>query len=108
MRCASRSSAEKPGMSSGQHARSALRRCVRKGLVIFFVLRLRNIDDGAVQVLSAFRQTLPEGFQRSEFLLQHGFLDAIVPRRDMKAYLTQALTWMQGSNGDGAAAKQAS
>ena len=54
------------------------------------------------------RQKLPEGFQRSEFLLQHGFLDAIVPRRDMKAYLTQALTWMQGSNGDGAAAKQAS
>ena len=54
------------------------------------------------------RQKLPEGFQRSEFLLQHGFLDAIVPRKDMKAYLTQALIWMQSSNGDGTAAKQAS
>jgi acetyl-CoA carboxylase carboxyl transferase subunit beta len=40
------------------------------------------------------RQKLPEGFQRSEFLLAHGFLDAIVPRQEMKAYLGQALGWM--------------
>ncbi|RXH58369.1 acetyl-CoA carboxylase, carboxyltransferase subunit beta [Granulicella sibirica] len=40
------------------------------------------------------RQKLPEGFQRSEFLLQHGFLDAIVPRKEMKGYLAQALDWM--------------
>ena len=40
------------------------------------------------------RQKLPEGFQRSEFLLQHGFLDAIVPRKDLKPYLSQALSWM--------------
>ena len=40
------------------------------------------------------RQKLPEGFQRSEFLLQHGFLDAIVGRKEMKAYLVQALDWM--------------
>ncbi len=42
------------------------------------------------------RQKLPEGFQRSEFLLEHGFLDAIVPRKEMKQYLIQALTWMNG------------
>ncbi len=40
------------------------------------------------------RQKLPEGFQRSEFLLQHGFLDAIVPRKELKSYLAQALNWM--------------
>jgi acetyl-CoA carboxylase carboxyl transferase subunit beta len=40
------------------------------------------------------RQKLPEGFQRSEFLLEHGFLDAIVNRKEMKAYLHQALAWM--------------
>jgi acetyl-CoA carboxylase carboxyl transferase subunit beta len=40
------------------------------------------------------RQKLPEGFQRSEFLLEHGFLDAIVPRKEMKQYLAQALSWM--------------
>jgi acetyl-CoA carboxylase carboxyl transferase subunit beta len=43
------------------------------------------------------RQRLPEGFQRSEFLLQHGFLDAIVSRKDMKNYLLRALNWMNGS-----------
>ena len=40
------------------------------------------------------RHKLPEGFQRSEFLLEHGFLDAIVPRKEMKSYLTQSLSWM--------------
>jgi acetyl-CoA carboxylase carboxyl transferase subunit beta len=40
------------------------------------------------------RQKLPEGFQRSEFLMEHGFLDAIVPRKEMKSYLIQALSWM--------------
>jgi acetyl-CoA carboxylase carboxyl transferase subunit beta len=40
------------------------------------------------------RQTLPKGFQRSEFLLEHGFLDAIVPRKDLKPYLEQTLNWM--------------
>jgi acetyl-CoA carboxylase carboxyl transferase subunit beta len=40
------------------------------------------------------RQKLPPGFQRSEFLLEHGFLDAIVQRKDLKGYLTQALGWM--------------
>ncbi len=40
------------------------------------------------------RQKLPEGFQRSEFLLTHGFLDAIVERKDIKSYLANALAWM--------------
>ena len=43
------------------------------------------------------RQKLPEGFQRSEFLLQHGFLDAVVPRKELKAYLGQAIGWMTAS-----------
>ncbi len=30
------------------------------------------------------RQTLPEGFQRSEFLLEHGMLDIVIDRREMK------------------------
>ena len=37
------------------------------------------------------RQKLPEGFQTSEFLLQHGFLDAVVKRSEMKDYLAKAL-----------------
>jgi acetyl-CoA carboxylase carboxyl transferase subunit beta len=37
------------------------------------------------------RQKLPAGFQTSEFLLQHGFLDAVVKRADLKNYLSRAL-----------------
>jgi acetyl-CoA carboxylase carboxyl transferase subunit beta len=40
------------------------------------------------------RQKLPEGFQRSEFLLEHGMLDLIVDRRDMKATVARALRFM--------------
>jgi acetyl-CoA carboxylase carboxyl transferase subunit beta len=39
------------------------------------------------------RQKLPKGFQRSEFLLQHGMLDAIVDRRDLREYLIHALNF---------------
>jgi acetyl-CoA carboxylase carboxyl transferase subunit beta len=42
------------------------------------------------------RQKLPEGFQRAEFLLKHGFLDAVVPRREMKAYIARALDFFCG------------
>ena len=40
------------------------------------------------------RQKLPPGFQRSEFLLEHGMLDAVVHRRDLKAYIGRALDFM--------------
>ena len=41
------------------------------------------------------RQKLPEGFQRAEFLLEKGFLDAVVHRRDLKAYLIRALEFLK-------------
>ena len=41
------------------------------------------------------RQKLPEGFQRSEFLLEKGFLDAVVHRRDLKSYLIRALDFLK-------------
>ena len=40
------------------------------------------------------RQKLPEGFQRSEFLLQKGMLDLVVDRRDMRAVIANALRFM--------------
>jgi len=40
------------------------------------------------------RQKLPHGFQRSEFLLQHGMLDAVVPRKELKPYIARALDFM--------------
>ena len=39
------------------------------------------------------RQKLPKGFQRSEFLLQHGMLDAIVDRRELRDFLENALNF---------------
>jgi acetyl-CoA carboxylase carboxyl transferase subunit beta len=41
------------------------------------------------------RQKLPEGFQRSEFLVEHGMLDLVVDRRDMKTTLSRALRFMR-------------
>jgi len=43
------------------------------------------------------RQKLPEGFQRSEFLLAHGMIDLIVDRRELKATISRALRFMHGS-----------
>jgi acetyl-CoA carboxylase carboxyl transferase subunit beta len=40
------------------------------------------------------RQKLPAGFQRSEFLLEHGMLDAVVPRKQLKPYIGRALEFM--------------
>src|ERR1700690_113489 len=40
------------------------------------------------------RQKLPPGSQRSEFLLEHGMLDAVVARRDLKPYIARALDFM--------------
>jgi acetyl-CoA carboxylase carboxyl transferase subunit beta len=40
------------------------------------------------------RQKLPEGFQRSEFLLEHGFLDAVVLRAEMKAFVARSLKFL--------------
>jgi len=41
------------------------------------------------------REKLPAGFQRSEFLLEHGMLDGIVNRKEMKNYLMNALQFLR-------------
>jgi len=41
------------------------------------------------------RQQLPPGFQRSEFLLEHGMVDLVVPRTQMKATLERTLRWFE-------------
>jgi acetyl-CoA carboxylase carboxyl transferase subunit beta len=43
------------------------------------------------------KQKLPEGFQRSEFLLEHGMLDLVVDRRDLKATIARALRFMRAA-----------
>ena len=41
------------------------------------------------------RQQLPPGFQRSEFLLEHGMVDLVVPRTELKATLERTLRWFE-------------
>ena len=45
------------------------------------------------------RQQLPEGFQRSEFLLEHGMLDMIIERKNLKPTLARVLAWFAGGQG---------
>jgi acetyl-CoA carboxylase carboxyl transferase subunit beta len=48
---------------------------------------------------STLRTKLPEGFQRAEFLLEHGMVDTIVPRLEMKQTLTTLLAHLGGAAG---------
>jgi acetyl-CoA carboxylase carboxyl transferase subunit beta len=43
------------------------------------------------------RQKLPDGFQRSEFLLEHGMIDMVVDRRHLKGVIADALRFMGGA-----------
>jgi acetyl-CoA carboxylase carboxyl transferase subunit beta len=49
---------------------------------------------GARVIEQTIRQKLPPGFQRAEFLIEHGMLDLIVDRRELKATISQALRFM--------------
>jgi acetyl-CoA carboxylase carboxyl transferase subunit beta len=45
------------------------------------------------------RKKLPEGFQRSEFLLDHGFVDMVVHRRDLRGSVARVVRHLQGGRG---------
>ena len=45
-------------------------------------------------IAQTINQKLPENFQRAEFLLEHGIIDAIVPRKDMRSYLDRVLSFL--------------
>ncbi|MBL8029224.1 MAG: acetyl-CoA carboxylase carboxyltransferase subunit beta [Fibrobacteres bacterium] len=49
-------------------------------------------------IRETIRQELPEGFQRSEFLLEHGFVDLICDRRDMKERIAKILSHLLGDS----------
>jgi len=55
---------------------------------------------GARVIEEGIGEKLPEGFQRAEFLLKHGLVDAVVPRRDLRDTVTKllAVLWPQASN----------
>jgi acetyl-CoA carboxylase carboxyl transferase subunit beta len=46
-------------------------------------------------IKETIKKDLPEGFQRSEFLLEHGFLDFIVPRKELKEKISTVISLLQ-------------
>ena len=46
---------------------------------------------GARVIAETIREKLPEGFQRAEYLLEHGMVDMVVPRRELKATVARVL-----------------
>ena len=46
-----------------------------------------------MNIKETIKKDLPEGFQRSEFLLEHGFLDFIVDRKELKQKLSDLLDY---------------
>jgi acetyl-CoA carboxylase carboxyl transferase subunit beta len=57
---------------------------------------------GARVIESTIREKLPEGFQKAEYLLEHGMVDMVVPRRDLRATLVRVLSLLRnrGAAGD--------
>jgi len=53
---------------------------------------------GAVVIEQTIKQKLPEGFQRSEYLLDHGMVDRIVDRKEMKGTLSKILELLRKTN----------
>ncbi len=53
---------------------------------------------GARVIEQTIRQKLPKGFQRSEFLLEHGMLDAVVDRRELRGFLADALAFTESNH----------
>src|SRR3974377_1754231 len=51
---------------------------------------------GPKVIQQTVRVQLPEGFQKSEFLLEHGFIDQIVPRKELRGPLAQLLDYAAG------------
>jgi acetyl-CoA carboxylase carboxyl transferase subunit beta len=51
---------------------------------------------GARVIEQTIRQTLPEGFQRAEFLVEHGMVDVIATRQEMRPTLAQILKHLVG------------
>jgi acetyl-CoA carboxylase carboxyl transferase subunit beta len=47
-------------------------------------------------IANTIKSELPEGFQRAEFLLEHGFVDLIVPRKDLRSELARLVDYLGG------------
>ena len=71
-------------------------RRISKEADIFLLISSAHWSELRPRVIEqTIRQKLPEGFQRSEFLLEHGMLDGVVRRHELKACISRALDFMK-------------
>jgi len=54
------------------------------------------VADGARVIANTLRTELPEGFQKAEFLLEHCFLDRIVPRKELRSEIARLIDYCEG------------
>ena len=54
-------------------------------------------------IADTVREKLPEGFQRAEFLMQTGAIDAIVDRRELRAVIAKSIAMLQRQSADAVA-----
>ncbi len=47
-------------------------------------------------IANTIRSELPEGFQKAEFLLEHGFIDRVVPRKKLRSELARLIDYCEG------------
>ena len=51
---------------------------------------------GARVIANTLRTELPEGFQKAEFLLENGFIDHIVPRKELRSEIARLIDYCEG------------
>jgi acetyl-CoA carboxylase carboxyl transferase subunit beta len=56
---------------------------------------------GARVIQETIREKLPEGFQRAEYLLEHGMIDAVVDRKNLKKYMGNLVTLLSSKDKSG-------
>ena len=83
--------------SPGCYAQSGWRQCIHIVCHTFLHCLIRQFTHGGPNVIEqTIRQKLPKGFQRSEFLLEHGAIDMIVHRIDMRETIARLLSKLTG------------
>ena len=80
---------------------SAIKKLDQAGLLYISVLTdptYGGVTASFASLADTIKQELPQGFQTAEFQLEHGFVDKIVNRRDLKATINQLLVMHKGGN----------
>ena len=83
--------------SEAKNSFSAFSVCPVESSLCVFIGLLQLIGFAGPRIVKeTIGKDLPKGFQTSEFVMEHGFLDFIVNRKDLKAKITQVIGFFEG------------